>query len=68
MMGVRVAYLPGLAMRRLVDLHAGESKTDARDAYVIADAARTLPHTRGLSTSVSSALRARASATVWVRG
>ena len=47
-MGVGVAYLPGLAMRRLADLHAGESKTDARDAYVIADAARTLPHTVGL--------------------
>ncbi|MEX5635470.1 IS110 family transposase [Parafrankia sp. FMc2] len=44
-MGLDVAYLPGLAMRRLADLHPGESKTDARDAYVIADAARTLPHT-----------------------
>lgn len=40
-----VAYLPGLAMRRLADLHPGEGKTDARDAWVIADAARTLPHT-----------------------
>jgi transposase len=27
------------------DLHPGEGKTDARDAFVIADAARTLPHT-----------------------
>ncbi|ONH54160.1 IS110 family transposase [Frankia sp. CcI49] len=44
-MGLDVAYLPGLAMRRLADLHPGESKTDARDAYVIADAARTLPRT-----------------------
>ncbi len=44
-MGLQVAYLPGLAMRRLADLHPGTSKTDARDAYVIADAARTLPHT-----------------------
>ncbi|ESZ99881.1 transposase [Frankia sp. CcI6] len=44
-MGLDVAYLPGLTMRRLADLHPGESKTDARDAYVIADAARTLPHT-----------------------
>jgi len=44
-MNIDVAYLPGLAMRRLADLHPGESKTDARDAYVIADAARTLPHT-----------------------
>ena len=43
--GATVAYLPGLAMRRLADLHPGAAKTDARDAYVIADAARTLPHT-----------------------
>src|SRR4051794_593082 len=43
--GVLVAYLPGLAMRRIADLHAGESKTDARDAYIIAEAARSLPHT-----------------------
>lgn len=44
-MGIEVAYLPGLAMRRIADLHPGEAKTDARDAYVIADAARTMPHT-----------------------
>jgi hypothetical protein len=43
--GVLVAYLPGLAMRRIADLHAGEAKTDARDAYIIAEAARSLPHT-----------------------
>jgi hypothetical protein len=42
--GHQVAYLPGLAMRRIADLHPGNAKTDARDAYVIADAARTLPH------------------------
>lgn len=42
-MGLEVAYLPGLAMRRLADLHAGNAKTDARDAHVIAEAARTLP-------------------------
>lgn len=42
--GITVAYLPGLAMRRIADLYPGETKTDARDAYVIADAARTLPH------------------------
>ena len=42
--GVDVAYLPGLAMRRIADLHPGNAKTDARDAYVIAEAARTLPH------------------------
>ncbi|WP_416384768.1 IS110 family transposase [Streptomyces sp. 3212.3] len=41
----KVAYLPGLAMRRIADLYPGEAKTDARDAAVIADAARTIPHT-----------------------
>ena len=41
----QVAYLPGLTMRRLADVHPGNAKTDARDAFVIADAARTLPHT-----------------------
>ncbi|WP_329085801.1 IS110 family transposase [Actinomadura citrea] len=43
--GCQVAYLPGLTMRRLADVHPGNAKTDARDAFVIADAARTLPHT-----------------------
>jgi transposase len=43
--GALVAYLPRLAMRRIADLHAGEAKTDARDAYIIAEAARSLPHT-----------------------
>ncbi|ONB59348.1 transposase [Burkholderia pseudomallei] len=42
---VMVAYLPGLAMRRIADLHAGEAKTDARDAAIIAEAARSMPHT-----------------------
>lgn len=31
-------------MRRIADLYPGEGKTDARDAHIIADAARTLPH------------------------
>lgn len=43
--GCQVAYLPGLAMRRIADLYPGEAKTDARDAFIIADAARTMPHT-----------------------
>ncbi|MFE2953642.1 transposase, partial [Embleya sp. NPDC059267] len=43
--GCKVAYLPGLTMRRIADLYPGEAKTDARDAFVIADAARALPHT-----------------------
>ncbi|WP_156479107.1 IS110 family transposase, partial [Kocuria palustris] len=42
---VVVAYLPGLAMRRIADLHPGSAKTDARDAAIIAEAARTMPHT-----------------------
>ena len=42
---VEVAYLPGLAMRRIADLHPGSAKTDARDAAIIAEAARTMPHT-----------------------
>lgn len=44
-MGVTVGYLPGLTMRRLADLHAGEAKTDRRDATIIADAARMHPQT-----------------------
>ncbi|MFJ3980284.1 IS110 family transposase, partial [Streptomyces sp. NPDC090021] len=43
--GCRIAYLPGLSMRRAADLYPGEAKTDARDAFVIADTARTMPHT-----------------------
>lgn len=42
--GILVAYLPGLAMRRIADLHADEAKTDARDAAIIAEAARSMPH------------------------
>ena len=41
--GCEVAYLPGLAMRRAADMYEGEAKTDARDAFVIADVARTNP-------------------------
>ncbi|MFJ3027198.1 IS110 family transposase [Streptomyces tendae] len=44
-MGCEVGYLPGLTMRRIADLYPGEAKTDARDAFVIADAARSMPHT-----------------------
>ena len=36
----RVHYLPGLAVDRARDAYPGESKTDARDAFVIADQAR----------------------------
>lgn len=48
--GVSVGYLPGLVMRRIADLHPGEAKTDPKDAYIIAEAARAMPHTiRSLS-------------------
>lgn len=40
-MGIEVAYLPGLTMRRVADLHPGEAKTDARDAFIIG---RNSPH------------------------
>ncbi|MGO1561958.1 Mobile element protein [Actinomycetales bacterium JB111] len=43
--GCAVAYLPGLAMRKAADLYPGRAKTDARDAFIIADTARTMPHT-----------------------
>lgn len=44
-MDIEVGYLPGLSMRRIADLTPGNAKTDARDAQVIAQAARTMPHT-----------------------
>ena len=51
-MGTAVGYLPGLSMRRIADLTPGSAKTDAKDAAVIAQAARTMPHTlRAVSTS-----------------
>ena len=51
-MGITVGYLPGLSMRRIADLTPGSAKTDAKDAAVIAGAARTMPHTlRAVSTS-----------------
>ena len=40
----RVVYLPGLAVDRARDAYPGESKTDARDAFVIADQARMRPN------------------------
>lgn len=43
--GCTVAYLPGLAMRKAADLYPGKSKTNARDAFIIAETARAMPHT-----------------------
>jgi transposase len=39
----RVLYVPGLSVERARDTYRGESKTDARDARVIADQARMRP-------------------------
>lgn len=50
-MGIDVAYLPGLTMRRIADLYPGDAKTDKKDAFIIADAARSLPHTLRTLTS-----------------
>ena len=36
----RVLYVPGLTVDRSRDAYRGESKTDARDAHVVADQAR----------------------------
>jgi Transposase len=44
--GVPVAYVPGLVMRRALELYPGEAKTDRRDSFVLADTART--HARRL--------------------
>lgn len=49
-LGIQVAYLPGLPMRRVADLHPGQAKTDARNAFIIAETARTMPHSlRGIT-------------------
>jgi hypothetical protein len=42
--GDQVAYLPGLAMRRIADLYLWRAETDAWNAFVIGDAARSLRH------------------------
>ena len=39
----RVLYIPGLTVDRARDAYRGESKTDARDAHVIAEQARMRP-------------------------
>ncbi|WP_420106898.1 IS110 family transposase [Glutamicibacter nicotianae] len=44
-LGIMVAYLPGLTMRRIADMYQETAKTDEKDAFIIARAARTMPHT-----------------------
>ena len=41
----RWATCRGVSMRRIADLTPGSARTDRRDAAVIAQAARTMPHT-----------------------
>ena len=51
-MGITMGYPPELAMRRTADPAPDSAKTDAKDAAVIAGAARTMPPTlRAISTS-----------------
>ena len=51
-MGSTVGHPPGLPMRRIAGLTPGSAKTDAKDAAVIAQAARTMPQTlRAVSAS-----------------
>lgn len=38
--GQRAVYVPGRTVNRMADAYRGEAKTDARDAYVIAETAR----------------------------
>jgi len=40
--GRLVGHLPGLAMRKAADLYPGQSKTDRRDASIIADCGHQL--------------------------
>ncbi len=47
---VLVGYLPGLAMRRIADLYAGEAKTDARDDDLAAQTTQASNRIRGLLT------------------
>jgi transposase len=49
----RVVYIPGLSVDRARDTYRGESKTDARDAHVIADQARMRPDLGELAPSES---------------
>ena len=49
----RVLYISGLTVERSRDAYRGESKTDARDAHVIADQARMRPDLGELKRSPS---------------
>ncbi len=47
-----IGYLPALSMRRIADLTPGSAKTDAKDAAIIANAARTMPRTLRATTQM----------------
>src|ERR1700760_572740 len=40
---IGIGYVPGLAMARARDFYAGDSKTDPKDAFVLADVGRAHP-------------------------
>lgn len=42
--GLAVVYLPGRRMRHVAQTFAGQTKTDVRDARIIAETARSMPH------------------------
>jgi len=42
--GLPVVYLPGRRMRHVAETFAGQAKTDVRDARIIAETARSMPH------------------------
>ena len=56
-LGIDMRYLPGLAMRQLSRIHAGNAKTDIRDAYIIAHAAKNLPESLRSVDRVEEAFR-----------
>ena len=53
-------------MRRIADLHPGQAKTDARDAAIAAEAARSMPHTLR-SVELDDETPGRARSALWVR-
>ena len=55
----QVLYVPGLSVDRARDTYRGESKTDARDAYVIADQARMRSDLSKLTASEEEILELR---------
>ncbi|CAB0625995.1 IS110 family transposase [Corynebacterium diphtheriae] len=59
-------YLPSLAIRKAADLYPRRAKTDKRDAFIIADTARTMPHTLR-AVDRNNEVLSRAEDVVWLR-